>query len=106
MKNITRTILLSAAIAVMTVLRTHANDQLPEPSAFFAEQQNQTAEASIEKTIVYKSVTNLELGSEDVLGATHLPPDFALYRVGAPEVQSLMNERLNFKFSTYNPLAR
>lgn len=70
---------------------------LPDDSV---ESSSQTAQ--VEKEIVYKKETFVDLSGSQVDGENQLPPAFFVTKKEVPSAKSLLEERLNFKLRHYN----
>lgn len=61
-------------------------------------------EIEVQKEIVYKKETSVDLSGADVEGENQLPPAFFLMKNETPGAKSLLAERLRFGLRDYNQL--
>jgi len=59
-------------------------------------------EATIEKKIIYKKETTVDLSGTTVEGENQLPPAFFVTKMQTPGARSLLEERLKFGLRDYN----
>jgi len=71
------------------------------PGAVAPEPQQQQ---EVEKQIVYKKDTLVDLSGSQVVGTKQLPPAFFVTQLKAPPADSLLTNRLKFSLKKYNEM--
>lgn len=63
-----------------------------------------STEVIVQKDIIYKKETSVDLTGSVVEGENQLPPAFFLEKMQTPKAQGLLAERLRFSLRHYNDL--
>jgi hypothetical protein len=61
-------------------------------------------ELRVEKEIIYKKETTVDLSGSTVDGETQTPPAFFVTKMQTPKAKSLLEERLRFNLRHYNEM--
>ena len=61
-----------------------------------------STDTSVEKEIVYKKETFVDLSGSSVDGEQVAPPAFFVTKTDGPNARKLLEERLNFKLEKFN----
>ena len=85
------------ALTLLALLSLESPEAAPELT-----DDTQAVTTIVEKKVIYKKETTVDLTGSNVSGEGQLPPAFFVTKMQTPRARSLLEEKLRFKVRNYN----